>query len=216
MSAGSDKPLSPASISDATLVQRLRRGNETALTSLMQRYDALVRYAILRASRDRCRRDPEWLDSLASETWSGLIQSLRAPGAKTPKSIRAYLVQVARNRCISALKANPIAKFSLEQDNYIETDIEPADDSDPALVADRMEELETLRGCLAELTSAEKEVYAQLPAITERRWTEAAVALGVSESTLRSRWQRILAQLQRCVARKSQNRVAPEGGRPDN
>jgi len=199
-----------ASIEDAALLQRLSRGDEAALKTLMGRYDALVRYAIQRASRDRCRRDPEWLDSLASETWAGLMQSLRAPRARLPQSLRAYLVQVARNRCISALKANPIAKFSLDEGESSLTEAASSDESDPAEVTDRLEELELLRSCLAELTSSDRAIYAQLPAIVERRWKVAAAALKVRESTLRSRWERITGQLQRCMGRKTQNRVAPE------
>lgn len=206
----------PASLEDAALVQRLRRGDDAALKTLMARYDALVRYAILRASRDRCRRDPEWLDSLASETWAGLLQSLRAPRARLPQSLRAYLVQIARNRCISALRANPISKFSLDDEASSDTEVAPPDESDPAVVADRLEELDILRSCLTELTSSDRAIYAQLPAIVERRWKEAAAALEVSESTLRSRWQRIMEQLQHCVDRKSQNRVAPDAQGRDN
>jgi DNA-directed RNA polymerase specialized sigma24 family protein len=75
--------------------------------------------------------------------------------------------------------------------------------------------LAVLRECLADVPEADKVILSQLNAITQRRWNEAGEALGVSESTLRSRWKRILDRLRECVARKSGGNVAPEDDRSD-
>ena len=61
--------------SDNELLVAIGRGDPLALRLLMDRFDRLVRYVIYRASRQRCRRDPLWLDSVASEVWTDLCRS---------------------------------------------------------------------------------------------------------------------------------------------
>ena len=196
---------------DAVLLRRLVAGDEAALQGLIDRYDRLVRYTIYRLSQQRCRRDPQWLDSLASEVWAGVIQSLRARPDRQPDSARAYLIQVARNRCIGALRATPKIASVQEDDDTRSSDPAEAADVDPANLVRQAEELATLRSCMAELSSDSKVICAQLTLIVERRWQEAAAALGLPESTLRSKWQKITTALQQCVERKSRESVAPPG-----
>ena len=71
-------------VDEAYLVQSVLGGDPAALRELMSRYDRLVRYAVFRAARDRCRKDPEWLDSIGSATWAGFVQSLN----RSPDSLR--------------------------------------------------------------------------------------------------------------------------------
>lgn len=196
---------------DDFLITSLLGGDSVALQALMDRYDRLVRYAILRGSVQRCRRDPQWLDSVASDTWSGFVQSLRRDPQTRPQSVRAYVVRIARNRTVSALRAGQHHPEPLELDGESGNLTHASDQDDPADSLDRSEWLAALRICLTELDADDRTLVSQLHAITERRWRDAASALDISESTLRSRWERILGRLRTQL----QGKVPPEFFAPD-
>ncbi|HNU44902.1 MAG TPA: sigma-70 family RNA polymerase sigma factor [Phycisphaerae bacterium] len=195
---------------DAALLARLAGGDESALTVLMRRYDRLVRYTIWRASQTQCAHDPAWLDSLASETWTGLVHAARSAVRQPLRSIPVYLARIAYNRCISALRSSGKTsegfgeEFSLAEQQAVVYD-------SPEGWLSRVEELSALRDCIRDLSQDEQMICAQLAAIVERRWGEAAAALGMPESTLRSRWERITQRLARCVQRKTGVDLAPPG-----
>ena len=217
--SSADSPVDPGptdSPDDGFLIASLAGGDAAALRKLMDRYDRLVRYAVFRTTKDRCLRDPQWLDSVASETWTGFVQSIRRDSDNLPKSLGAYLVQIARNRAVSAARrsarggdppagtiGDDTANISAKMDN-------------PAEELARIELIDTLRGCLAELDGENQRLASQLEAITERRWREAAQALGLKESTLRSRWKQVLAGLRRCLHRKTGKNFAPGPPPSDN
>lgn len=194
--------------SDDFLVESLIAGDAAALRTLMQRYDRLVRYAIFRMSRDRCARDPQWLDSVAGETWAGLVQALRRGRDSRPASLKAYLTQIARNRCVSALRqgkaGQPLSLDNEELAGNIETD-----GDGPAELLGHLEDLDALRACLAQLGPDDRALTAQLSAIVDRKWRVAADALGLAESTLRSRWKVTLNRLRLCLESKTDNTFAP-------
>ena len=196
--------------SDEFLIAGMLGGDAAALNRLIERYDRLVRYTILRASADRCRQDPQWLESIASASWEGFVRSLRRAPDNLPRSASAYLVQIARNQCAGALRrAVPptVSLGSLEEQVSLEI---PAQVEEPIETLTRIELLEALRDCLGELEGEGRQLATQLSAITERRWKDAAQALGISESTLRSRWSRTLERLRRCVTGKTGKSFAPD------
>jgi len=199
--------------SDATLTQALLGGDQAALRGLIARYDRLVRYLIFRHTRNQCRTDPQLLDSLASETWSGFVHALRRDGS-APDSVQAYLMRIARNKCISALRRATRRTPQTPAADYVESAQVSVEIDFPALLS-QLEELEALRLCVGELDDADQVVFSQLSAITERRWRDAAGGLGISESTLRSRWQRILQRLEHCLARRAVLNLAPKAPRSD-
>ncbi len=189
--------------SDDFLIAGMLGGDSAALNVLMGRYDRLVRYKIFRVSKDRCRRDPEWLESVASATWVGFVQSMRRDPQRRPSSLRAYLAQVARNQAISALRhAAPDDDALSISDDEAGLSI-TAELEEPAEALSRLELLESLRTCLSELDSEDGRIATQMEAITERRWIDAADALGLKESTLRSKWKRILGRLGVCVRKRT-------------
>jgi len=195
--------------SDDFLIAGMLGGDWSALNKLIERYDRLVRYTILRGARERCTHDPQWLESVASATWAGFVRSLQRHHDQRPKSVRAYLAAIARNQVVSALRggsrpnAAPIAFDSGVEALVTATHEEPID------TLSRLELLETLRICLSELADDDRTLAGQLTAITERRWRDAAAALGISESTLRSRWKRTLDRLRDCVRGKTGLSLAP-------
>lgn len=184
---------------DRTLIDELLQGDQGALRQLMTRYDRLVRYVIFRASPSRFRRDPHWVESLASATWLGFTQSVQRRNTGCPTSVQAYLVRIARNQVTSELRRAGSERVQPESDksNYI--DKIAARVEEPAELISRLELLEVLRLCVSKLSAEDRALIGQLAAITERRWVDAGRALGLPESTLRSRWSRTLERLRRCL-----------------
>ncbi len=193
----------PTEPSDGFLIKSMLGGDEAALRTLMARYDRLVRYTIFKLSAKWAAADPQWIDSIAATVWTGFIESMRRQGGQSPDSVPAFLSQTARNQTISAIRrvSNPReAASSLES-----VDAVPRDDPkvvDQGKLLSDLEELEALHESLAALESGDQLMLAQLSAITERRWQDAAAALGWSESTLRSRWKQALERLKTLMNRK--------------
>jgi RNA polymerase sigma factor (sigma-70 family) len=195
---------------DAFLIQSMLGGDAAAFDKLMGRYDRLVRFTIFRVSKVQCGRDPHWVDSIASETWTGFVQSLRRGSGNVPGSVSKYLMQTARNRCISALRKLRPDQDSLENGGEGGSSLEREGDEDPADRLARLEELEALRDCVSRLDQSGRELYAQIEAITDRRWKEAAGALGLAESTLRSRWNKVSVALRNCLrGKRGAKNIAP-------
>ena len=66
---------------DQFLMQALLGGDAAAMNKLMQRYDRLVRFTIFRVAKSRCLSDPHWVDTIATDTWTGLeVAHLNAEG----------------------------------------------------------------------------------------------------------------------------------------
>ena len=194
--------------SDDFLITSMRGGDQAALSKLMDRYDRLVRYAVFHASRDRCAQDPQWLDAMASATWEGFVRSMRRAPDGPPSAPAAYLVRIARNKVASSLR-RPVAAKSLISFQDADAHLLEDPGEEPVETVERLELLESLRGCLAELEAKDRTLAGQLPAIAERRWRDAAEALGIRESTLRSRWKRVLERLRACIGRKTGESFAP-------
>lgn len=195
---------------DEFLIRGVLGGDVAALRALIDRYDRLVRFTVYRVSKGQCQRDPQWFESVASSTWEGFVRSIRRNPDRYPASVRAYIVRIARNQAISALRALPQSSQSLDEIRTVVGDPSGAPaDHDPAAIAAELEHLEALRACVLELDGDDRAVIGQLSAITERRWREAADALNLPESTLRSRWPQILVRLRRCVERKTGESIAP-------
>lgn len=197
---------------DRDLVQSLRSGDPSALPALMARYDRLVRYTVYRAAPDRCAADPHWLDTVSADAWMGLAASLQRLGAAPPGSLPHYLVRIARNRAVSALRthsrraATGGGALPLE-DALEEKDAGPTPDE----LVSRLDEVARLRVCMEKLKTEDKEICVHIELIAERRWSEVAMELGQPESTLRSRWKVISDNLQRCMDRQRGDRFAPGG-----
>lgn len=221
---------------DGFLIAGVLGGDSAALSKLMERYDRLVRYTIFRVARGLCERDPDWLESVASDTWTGFVQSMRRAAGNRPQSTKAYLAQIARNRAVSAMRQSGSTSnrdaggpkvFSLDSGprgggphsgpyNAGEKSVEiPSTLEEPVETVSRLEQIEALRGCLEELDADGRAMASQLSAITERRWQDAAGALGIKESTLRSRWKQVLGRLATCVRRKTGSDFAPLGHNRD-
>ncbi|MCK4661155.1 MAG: sigma-70 family RNA polymerase sigma factor [Phycisphaerae bacterium] len=194
---------------DPELIERLRDGDGDALRVLMGRYDRLVRYAVFRLCRAECMQDPIFLDSRASEAWTGFVQSVQRSDSAPPKNLKTYLIQIARNKCADALR-RPELSVGMEAGDFAD-DLSRLEAPSPAGVEllIRAEEVLALRGCMEKLDLSDKKICEQLEHLVARRWKPAAEALGMPESTVRSRWAVIVSKLKTCLEKKKQKTFAP-------
>ncbi len=206
---GPSEPTQDTGPSDEFLITSMLAGDSAALRKLMDRYDRLVRYTVFRQSRSRCARDPQWLETIASDTWTGFVRSLQRNPDNRPTSVKAYLTRIARNQCVSAVRGTAPSHQSIDADESDAAASIEAKTEEPVELLSRMEHLEALQGCINDLGPEDQRLAGELPAITERRWKDAATALGMSESTLRSRWKRVVEALRACVRRKTGKTLAP-------
>jgi RNA polymerase sigma-70 factor (ECF subfamily) len=91
----SDDPQQEARIS-AELAQRIARGDRSAETELVERYERGVLYLLKRKARD-----PELALDLRQETFRIAIESLRAGGLEDAARLGAYLRGIAVNLAIA-------------------------------------------------------------------------------------------------------------------
>ncbi|MCC7292489.1 MAG: sigma-70 family RNA polymerase sigma factor [Phycisphaerales bacterium] len=161
---------------------------------LMQRYDRLVRFAIFRASRSRSLRDPDWLDTIAADTWTAFLRSFTI-GRGPDSALKSYLVSIARHKTVSAIRAAQRTLPAMTTDKPEEAD----DRAAPADLLVELEDIERLHAAVGSLDPEDQRILAQATLVTAKRWEEASRVLGMAESTLRSKWQRILKRLRRVM-----------------
>lgn len=195
---------------DDFLVSSMLNNDEQALEALINRYDKLIRFTIFRTSKKLCQQDPHWLEMVASSSWMGFIQSMRRDPDSPPGNLAAYLTRIARNQTLSALRSIRSSQEMQHNMDALEklTDKETLESPEASLI--KIEELEALKSCLEKLNKDQQNLVSQLDSIIHRRWKEAAQALGMQESTLRSRWVRILELLKRCMKEKTGKSFAPQ------
>jgi len=191
----------PDAPSDAELLSRLRDDDPTALRLLMSRYDRLVRYTVYQISRHRASRDPIWLDSIASEVWTDLCRSCRERNVKI-ENVPSFFIQLSRRRTIDALRRLGEQPRREQADgdaveSQLTVDIEDASDT-----LAHLEDVTSLRECLGLLPEADRLLCGEITAVMAGKWKEAGERLGMPESTLRSRWGRVIDRLRECLRKK--------------
>lgn len=186
--------------SDADLIAGLIAKDRAALDALMDRYDRLVRFTILRLAKTVCLQDPHFMDSVAQAAWMGLIRSVQENPNSPPRSVKAYLVQVTHHQCISSLRA--LARTHLTDGQALSETTLEAEQLSPDEISETLDILAALRSHLSQLPDTYRTMLAEIELIVERRWTDAAEKLGWSESTLRSRWGQMLELLRKAMGEK--------------
>lgn len=181
---------------DESLVRGVLSGDAAALRSLMDHYDRLVRYAVFRVCAGECKRDPSFLDARASEVWSGFVESLRRAGCGPDGTLKAYLTRIARNKSADFLRR---ASRTIESTNPGDTEAveDPAESPLQAMI--EFENVEILRSCMEKLGPDDRKLLQEMELLTQSRWSEAAQRLKLAESTLRSRWPKVVERLRRCL-----------------
>ena len=187
---------------DNELFERVAQGDPVALRLLMDRYDRLVRYTIYRASRQRCHRDPLWLDSVASEVWTDLCRSLQRSESQPVEHVHSYFIQITRRRAIDALRRRGAAPLGGGDSDPGESAQAISQQEDTVDILAGLEEVSALRDCMAQLDEPDRLLCGEIADLTGGRWRAVAERLGVPESTLRSRWARVLDRLRTCLEKK--------------
>jgi DNA-directed RNA polymerase specialized sigma24 family protein len=103
---------------------------------------------------------------------------------------------IAHRQAISALRGSVRAKSKdpgLTLDDVAEN--QALTEAGPGALLDDLEQLDTLRKLVNDLPEDERLLFTELDAIINRRWVDAAASLGLSESTVRSKWKRVLEHL---------------------
>lgn len=186
---------------DQALVRGVLAGDAHAFQRLIDHYDRLVRYAIFHGFKTHCARDPSFLDARASEVWSGFVESIRRAGSAPGGTLKAYLTRIARNKCSDYLRRarrDPAAPAAGGTDAPA-AEQPVARDADPLATLIDFEQIEVLRRCIDGLPQSDRNLLQELDLITNSRWSEAARRLEMAESTLRSRWDRLVTRLRTCV-----------------
>ena len=201
---GDSHPPSDQAPADHELIADLKRGNGDALRTLMGRYDRLVRFAIYRGSRVECQRDPAWLDSVASEVWTGFVGTLGRNPDRVPRELKTYFIQIARHKCIDALRKGRRGHATLSKGAGELDDLATPQPSALEIMS-MAEEVAQLRRCISQLSPEDQALCSQIPQIAARRWRDVGRAVGLAESTVRSRWPGVVQRLKICLERRDTN-----------
>lgn len=96
-----DSPTSAArALSDAALVDAMRRGDTAALREFLLRFEPLLEHHAHRLGASGGERD-----DLVGDTLEDAALALVVPNATTPRSLPAYLVASLRNRMLNSRRA---------------------------------------------------------------------------------------------------------------
>jgi RNA polymerase sigma-70 factor (ECF subfamily) len=177
--------------SDGELIRRYRKGDERALSILIQRHlDAVYRFA------RRMVNDASLADDIAQDTF---VKAWRHLGRfKTSKSFRTWVLSIAKNTAIDALrKKNPIAFSQLEteeQTSFADT----IPDSQPLAfeMLERQDSAHLLEDALMTLPPKSRSIV--LMHETENlTFQDIADAMHEPMNTVKSRYRRALELLRR-------------------
>ncbi len=193
---------------DATLLSRLREGDEAAFAALVRRYQATM----LRVARAYVSTDAV-AEEVVQEAWLGLLKGLDTFEARS--SVKTWLFRILVNRAMTRgqreARALPFSSLG-----------DPAEDEGPTVSADRFArdgawatpprpfELPSARAELLELRAQLREALAGLPArqrivvtlhdVEGMSTEEVAEALGLTTNNVRVLLHRARARLQAALA----------------
>jgi RNA polymerase sigma factor (sigma-70 family) len=177
------------SLPDEQLARRFRDGDAAAFEALLDRYSRSIYNFTL-----RFLGDPADADDATQQTMIQAFESL--PDARPEASLRPWLFQVARNKCIDLIrKRRTIPLSSLERG---EAEAQPLDPIDTAPLPADLYEREELQGMLQEaialLPLRSREVVL-MRYVGELTFAEIGRSLGMPENTAKTLFQRAKSTL---------------------
>jgi RNA polymerase sigma-70 factor (ECF subfamily) len=163
-----------AMYADVALVERIVARDESALAKLYDRHSRLLFGLMLRILRDRGEAE-EVLQEVFMALWSRADTYSAALGSPA-----AWLVSIARNRCIDRLRSRSVRTRVLES---VE---EPPAADNPESHAVRSEQQEAIRSALVTLPVEQRELieYAYFLGLTQ---SELAARFGLPLGTVKTR-----------------------------
>jgi len=194
-------PPAPADLSDAALATRIAGGDRDAFVVLMRRHNRTV----YRAARSILRDDADAEDA-AQEAW--LDAHAAIGGFRGDAKLSTWLTRIAVNAALARLRKRRRGAEIITLDGDLDMEggdrdalavaIEP---DRPDLAATRAETRRLLEDAVDALPHAYRVVFV-LRAVEEMTVEETAIALGLPEATVRSRFFRARSRLREALARQ--------------
>ena len=188
--ATGDRPV-PEPKNYGVVLDRVRSGDPAAIDDLLQQAQVIAR----RYSQAVCGRAPDSDDAMQE----ALLQTFRhARRIREPKAFRSWLYRTVKNACLIGRRRKGIDWQTGSMSD--ETALEVADGAPAAdLAIESAQERERIRGALARLAPAHREVVflRDLEGLSTR---EVARVLGISEPNVKVRLHRAHAQLRQRLA----------------
>jgi RNA polymerase sigma factor (sigma-70 family) len=174
---------------DEELGRLFRGGDAAAFEALLDRYSRSIYNFTL-----RFLGDPADAEDATQLTLIQAFESL--PAARPEASLRPWLFQVARNKCIDLIrKRRTVPLSSLERGEPDAPGIDPADTAPlPADLYEREELQQILQDAIAALPLRSREVVL-MRYVGELTFSEIGRSLGMPENTAKTLFQRAKATL---------------------
>ena len=177
------------SLPDEELARRFREGDAAAFEALLDRYSrSIYNFAL------RLLGDPADAEDAAQQTFIQAFESF--PPSRPDASLRPWLYQVARNKCIDLLrKRRTIPLSSLERTDSETPQIDPVDVAPlPSDLYEREELQQVLQEAIGSLPLRSREVVV-MRYVGELTFAEIGRSLGMPENTAKTLFQRAKSAL---------------------
>lgn len=172
---------------DRILVARLRAGDHSACTELVDRYAGRLYAMLLHLAGGDAEQAAEFTQEAFARAWANLDQFAGT------SSFYTWLYRCARNRAIDLLaRKRP-------QATDLATLQHPASDAPPEAALNQRDLVDAVRAALATLDAEHREVLL-LREYDQLDYQQIASALGIAEGTVKSRLNRARAALRERLA----------------
>ena len=183
-----DRLAAPAATTDEALAERFHRGDPLAFEALVARYHGPVYHFAY-----RLLGRPEDAEDATQDVFIQVYGAL--PRARLDVPLRPWIYRIARNRCLDLLKRKRAVAFSaLAADEVQAVPDVPDADPLPDELAERADLQRLLGAAIDALAPAYREVVA-LRYAGDLAFGEIAMVLGMSENSVKTRFQRAKAML---------------------
>ena len=188
-------------VADGTLVKRTLAGDQTAFEGLVHRYHVAVFNFIC-----HCLGDYDLACDVTQQVFLQLYISM--PTLRTSEPLKAWLFQVARNRCLDELRRKKAIHFSelegvSDDDDLSPLDIMPDPHPLPDVIAERRDLQRILRQAIDELPPKYRSVVL-LRYTTQMSFSEIGRTLQMPEATAKTYFQRARPLLRAALAERGQ------------
>jgi len=171
--------------SDEALIRAIAAGDQRAMHALYVRHSVRVYRFVLRLSNDTSMAD-DLVSEIFIEVWRG------ARGFKAKSQVSTWLLAIARNKALSAMRARLDEQLNDEMATAIP---DPADDAETT--ANKHDRCAIVQHCLSKLSPIHREVL-DLVYYHERSVDEVAQIVGVPVNTVKTRMFYARKRLRTC------------------
>ncbi len=189
-------------VTDGELAKKTMAGDEDAYALLIERYKGPLFNFIC-----RFLKDPDAAYDILQQVFLQLYISL--PKLRTGEPLRAWLFQVARNRCLDELRRKHAIRFSelqgpVEDEDLSQLDIIPDSSPLPEEIAEQHDLQEILQEAISTLPPKFRAVVL-LRYTASLSFSEIGRALQMPEATAKTYFQRAKPLLRAALAKQSRS-----------